>query len=664
MFGIACANSKWKRFINPNYTRKRTKSKSKSKKKKEKAKDKDKDTEKEKEKGKENVKRKMTNENSNNGSKTSQRSNNESNKLHLQNYQSNTATNTSIENTSGSGISATINTTKQNNDQSKDSGSILTVVTGSDKETGGKNSGFTENWFINHKNKYGKASFLIQKLWYIPFLLGCIAGTFYTIGFIEQDSLFRGIADGIDNLTALTAVIALGILYRKIPRFYDCLYIYHEFYVLTRVLGVMVLGFVITLGLWYSVPISDDRYDNLFEASYTLIAILTVPACIYCGTVRVLKQLKLLKHNTKDRNNKNKNDKKSTGVTTTNNTNNTNSGNKKNGANNARRESVLEASQRLEKLSMASLLQDASKFDVFASFLLQQFSIECLLSYVEFVQYKQHFRFVWQCYNDNNINDKGKKIKNDTKYDNKNDNDDENDDNTQIITVERSSKIKLGSLSENQPSEVTNSPLSITVSSQTGGEKESQMVTLNYEKPSSFGKEDVNSNVKNVDINVASLNQADESARLSLVQLPDNVPVSQLCDYQLNDQFSQQVESVESMFEYLFSIANKLHFKYVTSYSEFEINISSFDRSYVDKNISYLLSVNAENATNEHFIIMYQLFDKCIDEMFQSMQFCYMQFVNTEVSKMYTSFDQVTCIFNYVCCLFSNPITTGISKII
>ena len=265
------------------------------------------------------------------------------------------------------------------------------------------------HWIVVNKNKYGNLRYLIKFL--IPLFIFCVL--------ISSLLRYVELGSNIFDLIIYCVIIVIGIsLYKKFPVYYDALCIYQElrvacyFFVVMILLDVVLIVVLVirdflqnsdnnnsgsSMGVVELVN-SDSVLSHVAATCVGLTCTVGFGGCVYVTTYRVIQQLKLLKPRTLE-----KIDSNSVGG---NNNNNNKSNNLTMTIDNSsmKDESATVGTStgghggKLAFSELKQLLENSIGFDVFASYLLKQFSIECLLAYIEFLQYKENMIYVFTIY--------------------------------------------------------------------------------------------------------------------------------------------------------------------------------------------------------------------------------------------------------------------------
>eukprot|EP01084_Bolivina_argentea_P019171 35652_1 len=235
----------------------------------------------------------------------------------------------------------------------------------------------TIDWFLDHKHTYGNRQWVGIRIGI--FVILCSTATIiirYMFDFTKNEP----IGETIYLFFYFVPFVGLGYLRCKLPAFQDTIYIKQEMKYIMGVLLLILCAFgiqEIAEGNFKETPNSQLIINILFYVAIECCNFI----CILITTRYVLRKVSiLLSEQMKaaagaDSNKANKN--------------NNNYVQLKDGDDN-NNEMMLTNKQLNTQL--IKCLSNAKIFDLFMRFLAKEFSIECLLSYVEFVQFKQYLR--------------------------------------------------------------------------------------------------------------------------------------------------------------------------------------------------------------------------------------------------------------------------------
>ena len=257
-----------------------------------------------------------------------------------------------------------------------------------------------QNWFIINKSRYGNKSYVFKILFIVCILCGFI-GTLLRFIFDGEGGFRDEIGEATNYVFQLIGYIILLFITFKIPKFDDHIYVRVELKLLSMILSVMMITIIIITIIEQILKINDDHYDDsqivLFLIIYNIVNLCNF-LCLLVSTWFVLNKLSVLLVDKNDKFASNKNSY----VLMNNNDNSIDTEvytDMKNFMDNAQNivfeHNTLNGTLTLNKdlyenIKLSSVIQNGKSFDLFMIHLSMEFSMECLLSFVEFVQFKQH----------------------------------------------------------------------------------------------------------------------------------------------------------------------------------------------------------------------------------------------------------------------------------
>ena len=449
-----------------------------------------------------------------------------------------------------------------------------------------------EHWIVENKQRYGNLEY-ISKYLIGPFV--CLAIVSVLLRLFVTGIVFDGkhiavlfFCDIFDFVVCFIIIMVGIIIYKKYTIYYgnyDALNIHSElkisccFYTILFVLYVIMLIFNTILDIIYLCTGSNsnksriliysadviNNHNNEF-ISHAISVFIGIMCCIvfvgssYVSTARVMTQLGLTLQNSSLNSKPTLNVKNVSSSATM-----SDAYNHKKGTN-------------ASFATLRSVLEDPIAFDVFAAFLLKQFSIECLLAYIEFLQYKDNIKYCFtiyaQCINQHLIDNAGN----------------------------------------------NNSSNNININDNSGKDKSSDtLISYEFEE---------------------------DNMGYAPVNLPRNTPYSSIiyqdcpikCKLYHGCELSK-IEDLEVIVYCVYDQIKQLTEKYINNNSKFEINISGHNRDAVQtffKNFdakAFLDSnLHKQDSDVDYSAVFaaYSLFDGCISELYQLMEYSFLQFINTD----------------------------------
>jgi len=238
---------------------------------------------------------------------------------------------------------------------------------------------YEPSWFLDHKHSFGNRRWVGQRIAVFVVLISVITITVrYLFDFTEREP----IGEAIYLFFYFVPFVGLGVLRCKLPDFKDSIYIQQEMKYIMALLVLILLAFAVQ-------EVAEDSFESVSNTQLIINILFYVAIevcnflCILITTRYVLRKVSiLLSEQMKAA--AGAQSKAAVDVDYV-----PLKGHDDDDGGYDGRCSVT-ASRQILSDELSRCLSNESSFDLFLRFLAKEFSVECLLSYVEFVQFKQY----------------------------------------------------------------------------------------------------------------------------------------------------------------------------------------------------------------------------------------------------------------------------------